>query len=43
MEHILAVCPAGDGADSLQPGTRYGTGNKKCSGYNERRGCKLPI
>lgn len=28
MEHIWAVCPAGDGADSLQPGTRYGTGNK---------------
>ena len=41
MEHIWAVCPAGDGADSLQSGTKYGTGNKKCSGYSEgRNGCR---
>ena len=28
MEHIWAVCPVVDGADSLQSGTKYGTGNK---------------
>lgn len=28
MEHIWAVCPAVDGADSLQSGTNCGTGNK---------------
>lgn len=41
MEHIWAVCPAVDGADSLQLGTNCGTGNKKYSGYNEgRNGCR---
>ena len=41
MEHIWAVCPAVDGADSLQSGTNCGTGNKKCSGYSEgRNGCR---
>ena len=41
MEHIWAVCPAVDGADSLQSGTKYGIGNKKRSGYSEgRNGCR---